>query len=223
MLWPDGEVLKPPTAPEGYHIAAYHDRDPLYLDDGRFAWGADESDYNPEKADLYLTAEGEDVTDLTLAQTSSCPGCLMLPDGRLLLPNGSVRYIPDELIGPRGPAAGFYDDAAYNRLDWPTIRDPETGKQWPVRLPTDVLRPGYILQPLAIQQGPFLRVVDVGESCLRIRTELSRDSAELACMAERVLLTDLHSSGHDDSGTSWRKVRTPSGIEGWAEGRYLGR
>ena len=74
-----------------------------------------------------------------------------------------------------------------------------------------------------VQQGPFLRVVDVGDDCLSItvRAELSHDSEELACVAEQVLLQDQGDVVVND-GVIWRSVRTPVGIEGWADARYLG-
>ena len=72
----------------------------------------------------------------------------------------------------------------------PTIRNPETDEQWRVKLPSNVLSPGHRLGLLALQIGPFLRVIDV-DNCLPIRSEPSLGAEELACMAEHVLLTDL--------------------------------
>ena len=73
--------------------------------------------------------------------------------------------------------------------------------------------------PLAIQHGPFLRVTDV-DDCLPILAEPSSSSEELACAAERVLLTDLGDVVTDD-GLTWHRTRTPAGIEGWADTAYL--
>ena len=58
--------------------------------------------------------------------------------------------------------------------------------------------------------------------CLQGRAEASPDTEELACVAERVLLQDQGDTATDD-GVTWRNVRTPAGIEGWADGRYLER
>ena len=79
MLWPSGEVLKLPTPPEGYYFSFWSRRTPFYLDDGRIAWGMvgpDEAVTSERTWDLYLTTDGEDVTELVLEQTSSCPRCL---------------------------------------------------------------------------------------------------------------------------------------------------
>ena len=55
---------------------------------------------------------------------------------------------------------------------------------------------------------------------LPIQAEPSSDSEDLACMAERVLLTDLAEASEVD-GATWHRVRTPAGVEGWADSRYL--
>ena len=142
-------------------------------------------------------------------------GCLTLPDGRLLL---NEFYDAVELIGPYGAAEGRVWE--YDRFHWPTIRDPETGEQWPVELPYNVLRSGYGLSPIAVQQGPFLRVVGMGDGCLPIVAEALASTTELTCAVERVLLQDLGESVEVNSLTL-HKVKTPAGIEGWANDRYL--
>ena len=78
----------------------------------------------------------------------------------------------------------------------------------------------YRILPVSVQHGPFLRVVDVGEDCLPIRTNHSPDAEQVACMAERVLLQEQGDVATDEDIT-WRGVKTPAGIEGWANGRYL--
>lgn len=78
-----------------------------------------------------------------------------------------------------------------------------------------------MLNPIAIQQGHLRRVVDV-DDCLPILTDAELDAEELACVAERVLLTTLGEGVTNAAyGISWTKVRTPAGIVGWAEDRYL--
>ena len=217
ILWLDGEIEQapdPPPPPEGYNLLRGA---PMYLDDGRFAWHMYDATGGPMQ--LYLTAEGEDVTELVLAQLDQeeeCWQCLMLPDGRVLL---LEYYDAEELIGPYGAAEGRVGEQYY--IPWPTIWDLKTGEQWPVILPYNVLNPRYALTPLAAQQGPFFpQVVGIDEGCLPIRAEASHDSEELICMAEGVLVTDLDESV-ERKGTTWRSVRTPAGLKGWANGRHL--
>lgn len=227
ILWPDGRAVTPPKSPKGYGPPIPWNR--VVLHDGRLAWGFEQEEKSllpaPERAKLYLTEEGEDVTELVLEQTDSCPRCLMLPDGRELLLRGREYYV-GELVG--GAAAEYYSDPTSGHYPngtpaskfWPTIRDPETGEQWPVKLPYDVLSLDNLhLLPIAIQRGPFLRVVNV-DDCLPLRAEPSHDAEELACAVERVLLTDLAEAMELD-GTTWRSVRTSAGVVGWADGRYL--
>ena len=76
------------------------------------------------------------------------------------------------------------------------------------------------IYPIAIQRGPFLRVVDDVDGCLPIKADPSLKADELACAAERVLLIDLKETVEVE-GTTWHSVRTPAGLEGWAEGRHL--
>ena len=220
ILWPSGETVKLPVR-AGYELygagRGYQSGLGLVaLDDGRLAWGMNP---HPERvrADLYLTAEGEDVTELVLEQTDSCPICLKLPDGRLLL---MEYYNVEELIGPRGAAEGRA--RLYDHVPWPTIWDPETGEQWPIEMPYEVLRPEEDLFPLAVQQGPFLRVIGLEEGCLPLRADRSNSSEELACVAEGVLLQTRARIGiTDEEGITWYWGRTPAGLEGWADGRYL--
>lgn len=209
------EPPDPPPAPDGHRWT----NSTALLDDGRIAWRF----YippDPFSHPLYLTQDGEDVTDQVLEQLEQeegCwPRCLTLADGRVLL---TADYDAEELIGPDGAAEGRpeWQDTG---LPWPTIRDPDTGGQWPILMPYEVLRGGYTLRLLAMQQGPFLRVVDVGDRCLPVKAKASPDVENLDCAAERVLLTDLAEASEVDD-TTWHRVRTPAGIEGWASSRYL--
>lgn len=93
-----------------------------------------------------------------------------------------------------------------------------TGGNWPLDVPDEVLK-DHSFSPIALQIGPFLQVANA-DGCLPILSEPSHDSEEFACMAERVLLTDLVDATEAD-GTTWHSVRTPAGIEGWADGRHL--
>ena len=102
---------------------------------------------------------------------------------------------------------------------WPTIQNVETGEEWPVVFPEDVLRLGDSFIPRLVLRGPFLRVVDV-DDCLPLRAKPSPDAEELACAAERVLMQD-QGDVVTDEGVTWNRVRTPAGIEGWADGQFL--
>ena len=103
---------------------------------------------------------------------------------------------------------------------WPTIHNIETGELHPMALPPQALHFGDWPFLLAIQQGPFLRVADDVDGCLPVLAEPSPDAGELDCMAARVLLTDLEETVEFE-GTTWRKAKTPAGVVGWADGRYL--
>jgi len=175
--------------------------------------------YTKRPADMVWTSSdgiGELPAPGGEIEGEGCLWCLKLPDGRLLL---TQDYKAEELIGPRGAAEGrvVYFDIG---LPWPTIRDPERGEQWPIWMPPDVLRAEESLWPLAIQQGPFLRVADDLEGCLPVLADPSPDAEELSCMAARVLLQDQGETSEIE-GAAWHRVRTPAGIEGWADGRNL--
>lgn len=72
---------------------------------------------------------------------------------------------------------------------------------------------------LAVQRGPFARVVNTG-SCLNIRAAPGAAGHVLSCTTDGVLLRDLGET-QAVAGETWRRVRTPGGIEGWAGGTYL--
>ena len=147
---------------------------------------------------------------------STASSDLRISNGLILLPVWDVSPYRGVDLREAAPMGDYRLDGEY---DWPTIRDLQTGEERPVRLHRDVLMPGETLNPIAVQRGPFLRVVDVGD-CLPVLSDQSLDAEELACAAERVLLTDLGEASEVD-GITWHRVRTPSGIEGWADGRWL--
>ena len=101
----------------------------------------------------YLTADGEDVTELVREQTDLCLICLRLPDGRLW------SYTRVEL--EEGDAGICQRSETLRR-----------NEQWRVKLPSNVLSPQHSLGLLALQIGPFLRVIDV-DDCLPILAEPS--------------------------------------------------
>ena len=151
---------------------------------------------------------------------------LRISDQLRFLPDGSTTYETWDLLG--GVAQGVYEPYIYlgeflpgHRFHWPTIQNVETGEEWPVVFPEDVLRLGDSFLPRLVLRGPFLRVVDVGDGCLPIRAGASPDAGGLDCMAERVLLQDQGGDVITDDSVTWRKVKTPAGVVGWADDRYL--
>lgn len=76
--------------------------------------------------------------------------------------------------------------------------------------------PQGIRGPMAVQLGPFARVVTGVGNCLPIRVAPSAGATSLACAADRVLLrrTGLAKAG-------WLPVTTPAGVEGWADTEFL--
>jgi len=82
------------------------------------------------------------------------------------------------------------------------------------------LAPIFSGQIVAVQRGPFARVVNTDNTCLYIRTEPGSAGQALDCAAEGVLLTDLGPFQFVE-GSTWMRVRSPSGLEGWASVNYL--
>ena len=111
-------------------------------------------------------------------------------------------------------------EESWSVVQWPAIYDPETEEYRPIKLPSQVFQLRHGMSILAAQRGPFLRIVDLEGGCLPLMSEASSEAEELACVVERVLLTDL-GDVITDEGVTWHRVRTPAGIEGWADGRYL--
>ena len=153
---------------------------------------------------------------------------LWLSDNEIL---GRQRYPVASLFG--GAALGLAHHASYlgieiegeidwyNLWPWPTIHNVETGDLHPVALPPRALRIGDWPYLLAVQHGPFLRVIDTGGDCIQLKANPTADAEELDCVAERVLLQDQGRDAIADDGVTWRKVKTPAGIVGWANGRFL--
>ena len=136
----------------------------------------------------------------------------------------STSYKVRELLGgaARSVSGVFWDDHEMHfDLHWPTIRNVETGEEWPIAFPGELLMLGDSFIPRLVLHGPFLRVVGVGEDCLPITAEPSLDADALDCVAERVLLQEPGGDVITDEGITWRKVKTPAGIEGWADGQFL--
>ena len=218
MLFPGGESVEPPHQ--------HHRWETVFLADGRIAWSVG------LLAEFFVTSDGEDVSRLAEGRERIRRPFgdeainLRISDQLYFLPYsspGATSYKAEDLLGgaAQSESSAFSGDhEILPGLYWPTIRDSETGEEWPIAFPEEVLRLGdsFILR-LALH-GPFLRVTGV-DGCLPVRASHSPDAEELACAAERVLLTDLGGDVITDDGPTWRMVRTPAGIEGWADGRYL--
>jgi hypothetical protein len=73
---------------------------------------------------------------------------------------------------------------------------------------------------VAVQQGPFARVVNTG-SCLNVRREPQLDGRVIDCFSDGVLLRDSsHGLLYADE---WVQVVVPGGEVGWANAQYLER
>ena len=209
-LLPSGEILQSPEPPGGYWVQRA-----FVNHDSQIVWLAINSD-----------------TDISYED---------LGKFRLLTEDG--KEWEGEVEGVVWPWSWPWDQRPFQLL--PTYIDQETGEKRLIQVPSHLVPPDYggplrlvrsdgveelssssavytaqALQLVGVQYGPFLRVVDVGENCLSIRAEPNTDAEVLACVAERVLLTDLDEAMGLD-GTTWRRARTPAGIEGWSDSRYL--
>ena len=81
--------------------------------------------------------------------------------------------------------------------------------------------PNNFFNILAVQRGPFARVVNTDETCVNIRSAPNTGAEIVDCAAEGVLLRDQGAIGDIETGAVWRHVATPAGVEGWASGNYL--
>jgi hypothetical protein len=105
----------------------------------------------------------------------------------------------------------------------PAVIDLEAGTVHPIAGP--FLDPPLMNgrnQIIAVQQGPFARVVNTEDTCLNIRAEPSGGQI-IECVSEGVLLRHSGELEFLDSGTppTWLKVTTPAGVQGWAALAYL--
>jgi hypothetical protein len=75
---------------------------------------------------------------------------------------------------------------------------------------------------IAVQRGPFARVVGTG-SCLNVRESYALTSAVVECVANGVLLQhqDALVPNSDADGYSWLEVFTPSGTHGFVVTDYV--
>ena len=75
---------------------------------------------------------------------------------------------------------------------------------------------------VAVQSGPFERVINTNDTCLNVRSEPLPSAGILECAAEGVLLRDL-GDATEFAGSTWLHIATPGGAEGWANAQYLER
>lgn len=69
-------------------------------------------------------------------------------------------------------------------------------------------------------QNDFMRV-DTGDAdCLNVRQEPRMDAPVVSCYTDGVLLMDVGATEESD-GTTWLRLRTPTGEMGWATAEYL--
>jgi hypothetical protein len=73
----------------------------------------------------------------------------------------------------------------------------------------------------AVMYGPFARVEGTG-NCLKVRAEPGAASAVLDCLVDGVLLRDSGDTRREGVST-WLRVETPAGLEGWVSTAYLER
>ena len=114
---------------------------------------------------------------------------------------------------PGRPLAGPFDGGTV-----PGIIDLSTASVHPIPHPfSDHYR---TRRAIAVQRGPFARVVNTDSACVNVRAEPIPSADILDCAAEGVLLTDLLQF-QEGGGVPWRRVRTPAGAEGWASMEFL--
>ena len=135
-------------------------------------------------------------------------------------------WFPQLALTRGGATENEVDWDSYLRLDgatplgsWPSIYDQEENQQHALVLPGVWNFEEEFWPFVGLQYGPFLHVSGPGH-CLPLRAEPTISSEDLACIANNVLLTDLDEETEVD-GMTWRRVRTPAGLDGWADGRYL--
>lgn len=123
-------------------------------------------------------------------------------------------FIPPELLSVRRPEPFFGSVPVIVELDSGLIRP----------IPHPFVDPPYLngRNPVAaVMRGPFARVVGTG-SCLNVRAEPGAGAKVLGCAVDGVLLRDS-GEAREESGTTWLRVETPGGVEGWASTASLER
>ncbi|HYV32812.1 MAG TPA: SH3 domain-containing protein [Candidatus Binatia bacterium] len=118
--------------------------------------------------------------------------------------------------------SGLPRSGTTNRGYLPVLIDLGAGLIHPISHPSTDSPSVGINGIIAVQQGPFARVVHTDNTCLNVRAEPLPSAGILDCAAEGVLLRDL-GQATDFAGSNWLQVATPAGAEGWASAQYLER
>ncbi len=223
-LFPSGEPVEPPSGGS---------RGPLTLSDGELAWPTKDGRLLRDDGSQILTVgqsgRVEDIVPDASGERLAVASLSLLGvfsrDGRPISAfssSGSPRvagWLSDTLVvGNVGVPPGLVPPPEYLGI-LPAIFDLESGEARPIPHPflDQPRRFSYIVR--AVLRGPFARVVNTG-SCLSVRAQPAMAADALACAADGVLLRDTGETQQAD-GTTWRRVMTPAGAEGWASSQYL--
>jgi hypothetical protein len=230
-LFASGEPVQPPPAARRWPIALSDGELTWPAENGRLlrsdgsqilavsqsAWVGDvEADASAERFAVawwtgvgIFTRDGRPITAFSLPGAARVGGWLnhTLVAGNVTVPPG---------LFPTPEAGRFWIDLL------PAILDLEGGEAHPLTDPfLDPPFTGGRNYVQAVLPGPFARVVNTG-ACLNVRAEPGAAAAVLACAADGVLLRDTGEARQAD-GTTWQRVVTPAGVEGWASSQYLER
>ncbi len=140
--------------------------------------------------------------------------------------------LPDFFRFGAWPDARLFGNANFSN-DQPQVKPPDESDGYlPAVLEGETIRPlagPFLENPLgternhivAVQHGPFARVVKTDGTCVNVRAGPLASAKVLDCAAEGVLLRLIKAADAQSTDASWLHVATPSGIEGWASSKYL--
>lgn len=125
---------------------------------------------------------------------------------------GNAELDPDLLVGDlQSPNFTFLPAEIHlNEGVFYPILDPFTGKRFNFGRNRVV----------AVQTGPFARVVNTDGSCVNVRAPAGLSEMIFDCVAEGVLLHDTHEHTTVD-GIDWTRIVTFDGLQGWVASDYL--
>ena len=239
---PTGEAITPPVghsdawpsvATEG-HILWHDGGARLLYPDGRVYAETDQAGVSFGKP---LLGSQSDLMPLSWDGDDRYYLAQMEPDGSVLR-----AFVADPWVNPEAWLSSVSDDRVFASASVPVDRYAPVGLGQFVGVLPAIIDLGSasvlpISQPflqapflngrnhvVAVQQGPFARVVNTGD-CLNVR-DAPVDGEILECVRDNVLVLDLeHASGLVESTPvpGWLEVRTPSGRRGWASAQYLER
>jgi len=236
-LFPSGEPVQPPSGASWW---------PITLPGGELLWRTEDGRLlRGDGSEVLALGQGTSVQDIVpdaTGQRFAVAWYADLPSPRNLVgtfsrdgrPTGAFSlsdsarvggWLSEALVvGNAGVPSGLLpapEPGSYFINFVPVVFDLEAGEAHPLAGPfhePPLFGRNYVRLVL---QGPFARVVDTG-SCLNVRAEPGRTAAVLACAADGVLLRDTGETREVD-GATWRRVVTPSGVEGWASSQFLER